>query len=148
MGQTFQNRGWQDREVKIRRTELLAVLKENRSRHIKDFKVACEGYREAALKRIDKIFGEVRDQVARLKKGETVAVIGLHFNLAVPVSHERAYNQTIKMMEMEVEDNVVLTASQFACFVMDDWDWTQEFRNSTSPYFGGVAASWQAEDDQ
>ena len=42
--------GWEDREVKVRRGELLEVLRKNRERHIQDYKDACAGYREQALK--------------------------------------------------------------------------------------------------
>ncbi len=145
MGATFQQRGWQDREVKVRRGELLEVLRKNRETHVRDYKVACGGYRKAALDKIDRVFSDVRGQIERLRNGETVAVVGLSFGLPVPANHELAYNQVIRMMEMEVEDTVVLTASQFACFVMDDWDWTADFRSTTSPYFGGISASWQRE---
>lgn len=134
MGQTFNDRGWGDREVKVRRGELLEILHANRSRHIEEYQLACGGYRAAALKRIDEVFEEVRGSINRLKEGETIAVVGLRFGLEVPASHERSYDQIIKMMEMSVDEEIVLTASQFACFVMDDWDWKGAWQLSNSQY--------------
>lgn len=143
MGQTFASRGWSQREVRVRKSELLTILHKNREQHIQDYKIACDGYREAALKRVELIFQEVKERLNQLKKGEMIEVMSFVVGLNVPVSHEGAYNQIIRMMEMEVEEVVTLTADQFSCFIQDDWDWTDQFRTSNSPYFGGVKASWQ-----
>jgi hypothetical protein len=46
----------------------------------------------------------------------------------------KSYNQIIKMMEMSVDSEIVLTAGQFACFVMDDWDWKSAWKTSMASY--------------
>ncbi len=145
MGQTFQQRGWNDREVTVRRSELLDVLKKNRGTHVNDFKAACSGYRELATQKLQESLKDVQRQLSVLKEGDKLPHVFVSFSLPPPVSHERTYDQIIRMMEMEVADNVVLTASQFGCFVMDDWEWTQQWRDATTPYFGGTKASWQPE---
>ena len=134
MGHTFQKMGWEDREVKVRRGELLDVLRKNRSRHIEDYKTACTGYRDAALERIDEITSELKAKIHSLKQGQTISVVGLQFGLVVPVNHEKAYDQIIRMMEMSVEEEITLTAGQFACFVMDDWDWKEQWSSSNAMY--------------
>jgi hypothetical protein len=128
--------GWEDREVKVRRDELLSVLHQNRERHIQEYEAACVGYRDVALRRIEEGFQEARDVVNRLKEGQTVAV-GFRISLSVPVSFEKAYDQIIRMMEMSVDTEIVLTASQFACFVMDDWEWKEEWASSNAQYIRG-----------
>lgn len=133
---TFKKMGWEDREVKVKRDELLSVLKQNRQRHIKEYQAACVGYREVALRRIEESFQEARDLVNRLKNGQTIAV-GFRINLSVPVNYEKAYDQIIRMMEMSVDTEIVLTASQFACFVMDDWEWKEEWASSNAQYIRG-----------
>jgi hypothetical protein len=134
MGQTFKKMGWEDREVKVRRGELLEVLRKSRAQHIQEYLEACAGYRDAALKRIDDIFSDLRAKINGLKEGQTIAIIGLQFGLAVPVSHEKAYDQIIRMMEMSVDEEIELTAGQFACFVMDDWDWKEQWSTSNMAY--------------
>ncbi len=134
MGGTFRDMGWEDREVKVKRDELLKVLKTNRQQHILEYNEACKGYRAAALARIDEVFNDVRGQVNRLKEGQTIAVVGLSFGLDVPQSHEKAYDQIIKMMEMSVDSEILLTSGQFACFVMDDWDWKEVWKMSNLKY--------------
>ena len=136
MAATFREMGWEDREVKVRRGELLEVLRKNREQPARDYTAACAGYREQALTRIDEIFGELRAKITGLKDGQTVAVVGLQFGLNVPQSYERAYDQIIRMMEMSVDDEIVLTGSQFACFVMDDWDWKEQWSASNATYLG------------
>jgi hypothetical protein len=136
MAATFKRMGWEDREVKVRRDELLSVLRQNRERHLKEYEAACVGYREVALRRIEEGFQEAREVVGRLKEGQTVAV-GFRISLSVPVSYEKAYDQIIRMMEMSVDTEIVLTASQFACFVMDDWEWKEEWASSNAQYILG-----------
>lgn len=134
MGGMFRDRGWEDREVKVKRTELLEVLRGNRTQHLADYKAACEGYRELAMARIEQIFCDLKAKVNGLREGQTIAVVGLTFGLDAPISHEKAYDQIIRMMEMSVDDEILLTSGQFACFVMDDWDWKEEWTASNSTY--------------
>jgi len=136
MATTFKRMGWEDREVKVRRDELLSVLRRNREQHIRDYQAACIGYREVALQRIEEGFQEARGVVNRLKDGQTVAV-GFRISLSVPENYEKAYDQIIRMMEMSVDAEIELTASQFACFVMDDWEWKEEWASSNAPYIRG-----------
>lgn len=120
--------------MKVNRDELLAVLRKNREQHVQDYNAACIGYRDVALRRIEESFQEARSIVNRLKEGQTVSVVGFRINLSVPVSYEKAYDQIIRMMEMSVDTEIVLTASQFACFVMDDWEWKEEWASSNAQY--------------
>lgn len=136
MAGTFREMGWSDREVKVKRDELLAVLQENREQHIQDYKDACEGYREMALQKIDEVMGDLKKQINNLKEGQAISNIGIGFSLPAPESHEKAYDQIIRMMEMSVDEVIELTASQFGCFVMDDWDWKKQWSISNHAYIG------------
>lgn len=132
--ETFKRMGWEDREVKVKREELLQVLQENRLRHIRDYKAACVGYRDFAQRRLEDSFQEAREAVARLKEGQTISVVGFRINLSAPVNYEKAYDQIIRMMEMSVDPEIILTASQFGCFVMDDWEWKKDWAASIAQY--------------
>lgn len=139
MGATMMERGWEDREVTVNKTDLLGILQKNRETHIAEYREACAGYREAALTRIIELEGQLKASARRLKEGETVLVPVVQPGLAMPTSHEAAYDQIIRMMEMEVETTVKLRADEFACYVMDDWDWKQHFQSVTSNYMAGKA---------
>lgn len=141
-------RGWKMRKTKVRRIEVLERVKANKEKHVAEYREAFVTYQE-----------EMKDLVTQRKKDIEVALnaaLGkvlvanvdkdkpvymphmghlLSFTeLAPPVSHEKDYEQVIQMLQMEVEDTVDLESDQFACFVMDDWDWKEEFRNTTEFY--------------
>jgi hypothetical protein len=134
MGATFNQRGWSNREVRVRRNELLDVLAKNRRNHIAQYIEACQGYRAAAIKALDEVFTEARNRISNLKAGKMISVVGFTIPLHPPENHERSYDQIIRMMEMEVDDVVTLTADQFACFVMDDWEWSEHWAASNRAY--------------
>ena len=133
MGAKFSDRGWGDRTVKVRRMDLLAALKENREKHVKDYEEACEGYRNMAMTRMENAKEEWNKVVAELKAGH-LPNLRVSVSVDAPDTYERAYNQIIRMMEMSVEDVVELTSTQFACFVMDDWDWKGQYEATSTAY--------------
>lgn len=135
MGSTFQRMGWEDREVRVNRAQLIEILKKNREQHIADYKGACEGYRQKALERIDQIYQDLKKNIDDLKSGQFLSAISLHFGLSVPVSHEKSYDQIVAMMEMSVDDTILLTASQFGCFVLDDWEWKGAWTTANEFYW-------------
>lgn len=56
--------------------------------------------------------------------------------LLVPEDHTDEYDQLLEMLAMSVDDEVELTAQEFAQYVRDDWSWKHQFtrtmrRNST-----------------
>jgi len=77
---------------------------------------------------------ELRSRAERLEKGETLALMPMSFGLALPQSYEKAYDQIIKMLEMSSDEIIKLSSDEFACFVMDDWDWKESFKNTTMSY--------------
>ena len=141
MAATFSKRGWSDRETTVKRDELLKILKENRTKHLAEYKANCEAYREVALAKIEEQFAELRKKVTEVKDKKFIGAIYCSFQLPAPESHERYYDMAFRMMELEVNENVNLTADQFGCFIMDDWEWSEGFKGQ-SQYFGGIKAQW------
>lgn len=62
------------REIKAKREDLLAKVRENRGKHVEAYKEAMDGYKDAALKEIDKGMASLRKQVEDLKAGEVIAL--------------------------------------------------------------------------
>jgi hypothetical protein len=127
-------RGMQMREVKVKRLELLAKVRENRTKHVAEFADAVKGYKDAALKAIDGGMAKMRRNIEELKAGETLQLSVIHFDLAVPVNHARDYDQVIAMLDMSVDDVLTIRSDEFACYVMDDWGWKEDFNNTKSLY--------------
>ena len=135
--------------MNIKREELLIILRANREKHVLLFQQACTGYRKLALAKVQEEFDRLKKTINELKEGkEFLAGVYCSFSLPAPVSHEKSYVQAIRMMELEVEDVVKLTSDQFACFVMDDWEWKESWRRGQSQFFGGVTMNYSPEAEQ
>lgn len=132
--QAIIEKGLPMRDVTVERVNLLEILRKNREVHIADYKEACAGYKNAALERIDEIAGEMKGYINRLKEGQVVEIMAIRFGLDAPKSYEDVYDQAIRMMELEVADTVKLRSDEFACYVMDDWDWKDSFTTTTQSY--------------
>ena len=141
MGRQFMENGWTDREVTVRKNDLLNELTRNRDKHVTDYLEACKGYQAKAIQRIEEVMNDLKAKVTGLKDGKMLAVAAVSIGLQVPVNHKGAYDQQIKMVEMSVDENITLTAGQFACFVMDDWDWKADWGRTISIYNNAYAGS-------
>jgi hypothetical protein len=111
-------------QVKVRKEELLQALRENRAAHRDIFERAVDGYRTAALAKLEERIQQVRD-------GKLMPVI---IQMPVPEDHTRDYDRAIRMVEMEVENTIELDEAEFAHLVMDDWAWKQQWLSSTAAY--------------
>lgn len=127
-------RGMQMREVKVDRKELLKKVKENREKHVSEFKEAVIGYKTVALKEIERGMDRLKKQVEELRAGEVLHLTAVSFNIAVPQNHSKDYDQVISMLEMSVDDTLTIRSDEFAMYVMDDWGWKTDFENTSTIY--------------
>lgn len=114
--------------VTVKKDELLAALRENRENHRDIFEEACEGYQARAIQLLE-------EHITRIRQGkrEQVQVI-----LPAPADHTKDYDRVIRMVEMSVDNEIDLEASDFASYVMDDWRWKREFLMTNSAYSAGA----------
>lgn len=112
--------------ITVSRQKLLAVLQENRRKHIDTYLVAVEEYRQALRIELVQRLEDLPDLTnpARFAK----------FSLPVPVSYEDVYSSVIDMLDFSVDENVTLTAEQHRCWVKDQWDWSKDFIANTLAY--------------
>lgn len=112
------------REVRIKKSELLAKLEENRAEHRSTFLEALDGYKVEVIKIL----------TARLKDAKTGKRIPQHITIQQPVDQTREYDRVIAMLKMSVDDEVTLQAQEFQQYVMDQWVWKHQFLASNSAY--------------
>jgi hypothetical protein len=128
------------REVKVNKNDLLEKVKANLEKHLREYGEAVEGYKTEAkalltqrkkevVKALDSKINELDSEAVRLD-----LPVNLSFHLPVPESHEKDYRQVILMTEMSVDDTLTLKSDEFACFVMDDWDWKENFSVTNARY--------------
>ncbi len=112
--------------VKIKKDELLAAIRENRTEHREVFEEALEGWRRAAQTQLE----ERLDALLHNRVPDIV------FSLPAPQDQTKEYDKIIRMLEMSVDDIIELEEHQFAQYVMDDWSWKGRWSQSNSAYGG------------
>ena len=143
------DKGWSMRKVTVNREKLLIALRENKAKHVAEYTEAVKGYKEQATKRLEAAIKKARkrltesmgtiqkriDTFGEEQLPDVITVLNTEsFALKVPRNHEKSYEVAIRMAEMEVADVVELGQDEFQCFVLDDWDWKNEFTSINSTY--------------
>lgn len=115
--------------VKVKRLEVLEIIKANREKHKKDYLVAIKAYR---VKVVDLLSKE-------LEKAKTGKDFSLSIDASKPHSYLKDYDLAIKMLEMSVYEIIELKLGEFNQLVNDQWSWQSSFKMSyvsNSAYFG------------
>jgi hypothetical protein len=107
--------------VIVQRGKLLERLGENREKHRAIFESALEGYRSRAIVELD----------AMLEDAKAGRQIRRMVSLIEPEDHTEDYDRVIDMLEMSVNDEIEISAQEFAQYVRDDWAWKRAFYAST-----------------
>lgn len=110
--------------IKVDKTELLEIIKRNRSNHRAIYEEAFEGYRKESI-RIHE------ENLKSLRSGKKVIVA---FYEQAPQDHTDDYNLIIRMLEMSIDPFVDLDQQQFSNYVDDNWSWKQQWSASNSKY--------------
>ena len=111
-------------QVTINKAELLNVLTENRGKHRDKFLAAQQAYRARVIEILD----------ARLADAREGREINMAFKLPVPQDHTSDYDTEIRMLNMEVANQVTLRDHEFEQLVMDNWSWTPAFAATNAVY--------------
>ena len=146
-----------DRKVIVNRERLLKMLRANLANHlddytdaVDDYTDAVEGYKEEAVaklqvgmekakEKITKAYYRTLSEIENFDPSQASDVIvfceAVRCDLVAPKNFSDAYEQAIEMLEWEERDEVELSSYEFRCFVMDKWDWQDEFVASNARYF-------------
>jgi hypothetical protein len=114
--------------VKVNRTELLTKLRANREQHQALFNEAFENYRKFMLEELEQRINEV-------KVGKK---IDHYIRLEAPQDHTEDYDRIILMAEMSLTDEIELTQQHFGWYVMDQWQWKNDFMDNATTYTAGA----------
>lgn len=112
------------RKVTVDKEELLAEVKENRQKHKEEYEQAVENYCKEAARRF-------REKVEAAEAGHPTST---SIDLDKPIEFLDEYDQAIRMLEMEQNDQIELTESEFQKLVLDEWNWSSQFERHTSSY--------------
>lgn len=113
-----------DSKITVKKNELLEALRSNREKHSREYKEAYEGYKIEFVREASKIL-----ELAKEGKFEKKSV-----NCSPPEDHTKDYDRVIRMMEMCVADEIVVTENQFSQYVLDEWNWQGAFKALSARY--------------
>lgn len=113
-----------DRSYKVSKTDLLSRLQTNRTKHISEYKAVRTEFRRRATTLLQE-----KLDLARAEKP-----FNLRFDLIVPRSHEREYDKVIGLLTMTTETTIDISPQDYAQFVLDEWNWKEEFNASNRAY--------------
>lgn len=113
--------------IKVKKADLLDTLRTNKAKHEEVYEQAMVKYREALIAELVALRADVEAGKQIEHRIKTVA----------PLRYTDSYEEAIQMLEWEVGDEVELEQHEFRQYIMDDWNWGQNFRAATSAYLVG-----------
>jgi hypothetical protein len=114
------------KDVRIKKEQLVQIVKKNRQEHREIFLKAQEKYREVAIALLDR-------QLKAAREGKPF-MLAEFIHLVQPEDHSQDYDRALRMLELEVDDVVTLTMPEFANLVQDQWNWSRQWATNTSRY--------------
>ena len=112
---------------KLKKDELLKIVRENKEKHIKDYNESVSDYKKAVLK-------IAKSNLELAKTGKIEEIIKFRVVPSKPSSYENEYNRAIRMLELSVEDIIELQSDIFNQLVLDEWQWKSSFVSTSTLY--------------
>jgi hypothetical protein len=113
--------------IKMKRLELLDIVRANKEKHITEFTEAVGDYKVLALKiaRGNHSLAKTAD-LAEIKKIKAIP--------PEPVSYEDSYRRAIRMLELSVDEVIEVEEDVFNQLVLDEWNWKRGFVAASTMY--------------
>lgn len=115
------------RSVKMKKEELLAIVRENKAKHVSEYEEAVNDYKALAIK-------VMKANLKLANTGDLDKLKEVKAMPTAPVSYENDYNRAARMLELSVEDIIELEDDVFNQLVLDEWSWKRAFSVSNSFY--------------
>jgi predicted nucleic acid-binding OB-fold protein len=113
--------------IKMKRLELLDIVRANKEKHIAEFIEAVADYKLLVLK-------IAQSNLKLAKTADLEEFKGMKAMPASPVSYEDSYRRAIRMLELSVEDIIEVEEDVFNQLVLDEWSWKRGFIAATTSY--------------
>lgn len=122
------------RTITANRADMLEKVRKNKETHISEYKEAMEAYKKELASKINEAMSRLAVYQKQVEDGTCLKIDWPAYALRKPESHEKDYAQVIMMLEMEINDTIEVKSDEFACYVMDDWDWKKDWDNTKAFY--------------
>lgn len=114
--------------TKVDKTELLEIVRKNRKKHEKE-------YKKARKKWVTEATFALQEAATKAEEDGEITMFPLN-ELPKPEHYLNDFDQVIRRLELEVENEVELDDRQFNAWVLNHWDWSRAFVANTSLYNG------------
>ncbi len=113
--------------IKMKRLELLEIVRANKEKHIAEFNEAVGDYKTLVMK-------IAQENLKLAKTSDPEKFKQMKPMPPSPVSYEDSYRRAIRMLELSVEDIIEVEEDVFNQLVLDEWAWKRGFTATTMSY--------------
>ena len=117
--------------IKMKRLELLDIVRANKEKHIAEYVEAVNDYKALVIQ----IAGA---NLKLAKTGDLEQIKRIKGMPQLPQSFEDSYKREIRMLELSVEDIIEVEEDVFNQLVLDEWQWKRGFTASAMSYKTGA----------
>lgn len=111
-------------KIKVDKKHLLDRLNKNRETHESEYLEANQGYIESVIDA----------QTKALQIAIDIGEVQTYFDFNKPTNCLKSYNFAIEVCNMSIDDVIELTQREFQQYVMDEWEWSDNFKMVTDSY--------------
>jgi fibronectin type 3 domain-containing protein len=113
--------------VKMDRKELLSIVKDNATKHLKEYNEATEDYKVAVVKL-------AKANLKLANSGDLEQIKKIKSVPHHPINYSDNYARATRMLELSVEDTIEVEEHIFSQLVLDEWSWKQSFAAAGALY--------------
>jgi hypothetical protein len=110
--------------LKVRKGELLTIMRANREQHRETFERALAKYHERMVEHLAQMLDDAKNN----------RPVSHRIDMPIPEDHTGDYDRVIKMLELAIDEEIVLHEQDANCYVMDQWAWSAAWAGSTVAY--------------
>lgn len=110
------------RKTVMKKAELLKILNENLEGHDLTFQKTVELFKSN--------YGEFVNKLLANAFIQKIEDIEMHINLQKPIDHSDDYKRSIRMVELDVREEIDLDEQEFAHCILNEWNWFSSFRHT------------------
>lgn len=122
-------------QVTLDKMQLLEIVRKNRGQHVAEFNDSYKGWLHQAEEKARDILTNIGSAKERYAQSGTADFRTPTFReLEEPESFANEYDRAMKMLELSVDGQIVLTRDEFANLVLDEWRWTESFKSKVAVY--------------
>ncbi len=113
--------------IKMNRVDLLAIVRENNTKHKVEYLEAVEDYKLVTVK-------QAKENLKLANTGDLEKIAQIRSMLPAPQSYEESYNRAIRMLELSIDVIIEIPEEVFNQLVLDEWHWKRGFTTMSTMY--------------